>query len=83
MSNLPPDPDGQNGDRSDWADAAIQAFRAMCGTDPEDAVADLLVDMRHYCDRHGYNWIAEYDRSQMHYEAETRSDEQIAKVGWS
>jgi hypothetical protein len=71
---LPPDPEEMNAERSEWADTAIQAFRAMCGTDPEDAVCDLLADLHHYCDRHGYEWIAEYDRGQMHYDAETQQE---------
>lgn len=51
-AELPPDPEGMNADRAQWADAAIEAFIAETGTEEEDALADLLGDLMHWCDRH-------------------------------
>ncbi len=68
---LPPDPDGQNDDRSMWAGAAINAFIEETGTDLEDAVCDLVADLRHWCDRNGMDWERELARGLGHYEEET------------
>lgn len=50
---LPPDPDGLNGDRADWAERALEAFMEATGTDPCDAISDLVADLLHLCDRKG------------------------------
>ena len=50
-SNLPPDPDGQNDDRASWAEEAIVAFESETGCDREDALADLLADLRQFVRR--------------------------------
>jgi hypothetical protein len=45
MSNrnqLPPDPENMNGDRAEWAGAALRHFQCVTGTDYEDALGDLL-----------------------------------------
>lgn len=70
-TTLPPDPDGMNPTRSIWAATAIAAFRNCCGTDLEDAVADLLADLMHYCDYHDLDFDNELRRAQGHYEPET------------
>lgn len=72
---LPPDPEGQNDDRAEWADAAIAAFRAVTGTDLEDAVSDLIADLMHWCDRHDISFSEELYRGQYHYRCETTADE--------
>jgi hypothetical protein len=46
-SLLPPDPDGKNDDRAIWAGLAIAVFQEVTGTDAEDALSDLLADLRH------------------------------------
>ena len=69
--NLPPDPEGKNADRAAWADEAIRCFQSTTGTDWEDAVADLLCDLMHLCDREAFKFEKELDRARMHYEAET------------
>jgi len=71
---IPPDPDGQNGDRADWAGAAIEEFRGQTGTDEEDAVCDLIADLHHWADRHGMNWEDEVKRGDGHYWAETQKE---------
>lgn len=68
---LPKDPDGRNDMRAAWADAAIQTFRAETGTAHQDAVADLLCDLRHWCDRKGFNFDKQSERALHHYLAET------------
>ncbi len=73
-SKLPPDPDGQNGDRAEWAELAILAFRKATGTDEEDAVCDLIADLQHWCDRNGYDFEAEVKRGNGHYWAETQTE---------
>jgi len=68
---LPPDPEGMNNDRAEWAACAIRHFQCQTGTDWTDAVCDLLCDLMHFCDREGFDFREELDRAQMHYEAET------------
>jgi hypothetical protein len=70
-NHLPPDPDGMNKDRSSWADASLQAFMAITGSDLEDALGDLLADLIHWCDRNNFDFDAELDRARRHYAAET------------
>ena len=48
---LPPDPEAMNKDRGQWAEAALQTFMNETGTDPGDAICDLIADMAHLCDR--------------------------------
>jgi hypothetical protein len=68
---LPPDPDGLNDDRSDWAGSALARFIEVTGTDEEDAVSDLLADLLHWCDRNNYDFEAALIRGRGHYEEET------------
>lgn len=75
---IPPDPEGMNDERSEWAAAALVAFRKRTGTDQGDAVADLLADLMHYCDRHGMDFSHELARAEQHYGEETLPDEEIA-----
>lgn len=68
---IPPDREGMNGDRAAWAGVAITAFIKAVRCDPEDAVADLLVDIMHWCDRNGTDFIFELERSRHMYRDET------------
>jgi hypothetical protein len=36
-----------NADRASWAKTAVEAFQAVCPTDDDDAVKDLIVDLCH------------------------------------
>ena len=36
-----------NADRAAWAETAVEAFQSVCGTDDEDAIKDLIVDLCH------------------------------------
>jgi hypothetical protein len=40
---LPPDPEGMNDDRAEWAAAALRHFQCTTGTDYDDALTDLLI----------------------------------------
>lgn len=71
---LPADPDEMNDARADWADVALVAFMAETGTEQEDAICDLVADLRHWCDRHGMDFERELARGNAHYDAETTSE---------
>lgn len=71
---LPPDPDGKNDDRAEWARCAIETFQGETGTYNEDAVSDLLGDLAHYCDRNGLNLRHELLRASHHYDDETSGE---------
>lgn len=71
---LPPDPDGKNNDRAQWAEAAISAFEAETGTDRADALADLLADLMHWCDRTGDSFDVAIKRAKRNYKDETQDD---------
>ena len=68
---LPPDPEGMNDDRAEWANAAIKEFMRVCRTDEEDAPGDLIADIMHWCDRKGIDPIATLERAKSHYQEET------------
>jgi hypothetical protein len=78
-TKLPPDPDGQNNDRAEWAAAALRYFQCTTGTDYDDAICDLLCDLMHWCDRNKSDFDAELSRARMHYEAETTNEGQLAR----
>jgi Zn ribbon nucleic-acid-binding protein len=69
---LPPDPEGMNDFRADWAEYALAAFVSQTGADYADAVTDLLCDLMHLADREGTDFAADLERARMHYAAETR-----------
>jgi hypothetical protein len=75
---LPRDPDGQNDNHAEWARCAIAHFQIVTGADWDDAVADLLCDLMHLCDREAkadgetvFDFNTELARARRHYEAET------------
>jgi hypothetical protein len=68
---LPPDPDGQNDERAEFAGAALAAFMEATRCDEEDAVGDLVANLRHWCDRNNYDWDLALARGLGHYEEET------------
>lgn len=72
---LPADPEEMNDDRAAWAETALASFQAETGTDDGDAIADLLADLMHLCDRKperfGASFRAQLERAEGHYEAET------------
>ena len=60
---LPPDPEHMNDDRAAWAASALTAFMRCTGTDPEDALGDLLANLMHWSDRNNYDFDAALDRA--------------------
>lgn len=71
--SLPPDIDGMNKERAQWAKVALDAFQLHTGVDDEDALADLLGDLMHLSDREPFDFEAALDRARDHYAAETGS----------
>jgi hypothetical protein len=74
---LPPDPDNENERRSDWAERAIARFRHDTGSDLEDAAADLIGDMGHWCDRYGVSFTDAIRRGLYHYASETSANGEL------
>jgi hypothetical protein len=70
-AHLPPDPEGMNDSRAEWAGKAIAAFKLETGADDEDVLGDLLADLMHWSDRNNYDFQKALSRAQGHYEAET------------
>jgi len=81
---LPPDPEEMNDKRSGWAGEAIRVFMECTGTDKEDAVADLVADLGHWCDRNGFKFNHELARGVSMYEEEIEQIEMNIgdKVTW-
>ncbi len=71
---LPPDPDGMNEQRALSASLALAEFQNDTRTDDEDALSDLLCNLKHYADLHDLNWDQEMSRAMMHYAAEATPD---------
>lgn len=71
--HLPPDLEGMNEDRARWADTAVEAFVDNTGSEPQDALPDLLCDLMHWCDRMGLDFNASLDRARSNYTDETRA----------
>lgn len=69
--DLPPDPEGMNKDRANWANEALIKFRELTRTDREDCLCDLLTDLMHCADRSEFNFEIELNRARGHYLAET------------
>jgi hypothetical protein len=69
--HMPPDPEGMNDRRAEWAAAALRAFMEATGTDEENALGDLLTDMMHWADRNNFDFDSALDRARCHYVEET------------
>jgi hypothetical protein len=72
-SDLPPDPEGKNDERAEWAERALITFENATGTDRSDVVTDMLTNMMHWCDRNGQDFEERLAMARVHYEAETQS----------
>lgn len=71
-SPLPPDPEGMNNDRAEWALEAIEAFRSVTGAEYDTAIYDLLCDLMHLCDRtEDWSFDAALRMAKRHYKEET------------
>ena len=63
-----------NYDRAEWAAKTLDAFMSIVRTDPEDALGDLLCDLRHWCDREGVDFDAVVASSGRMYRTEVAED---------
>ena len=71
---LPPDPEGKNDTRAGWGEQVILRFEALTGCDREDALADMLCDLMHWCDRNGLDFARQVERAEYHYQCETSNE---------
>jgi hypothetical protein len=76
--SMPSDPDGQNADRAKWAQAAIDIFQTVTGTDNCDALADLLCNLMHWADHNRQDFDSQLDRARRNYASETATE-----PGWN
>jgi hypothetical protein len=76
-SSLPPDPEGQNADRAEWAHRAILAFESATRTEREDALADLLCDLMHWANVYGQDFDRELSRATDSYAEEIEPEPDV------
>jgi|SRR5882672_3084530 len=74
MRKLPPDTQGRNKERAEWAGKALHTFRSATDSDFHDAACDLLCDLMHWCDEEGFKFDSELRRARENYAAETQPD---------
>lgn len=74
-SAVPPDPEGMNDERAEWAEQALTTFgeatRGDYLEDPRSNLVDLLCDLRHWADRNAIDFPAALWSSEVHYTEET------------
>lgn len=68
---IPPDPDGWNDRRAGWAGEALDKFVEATRSESLDVLADLLCDLKHWCDRNGMSFSRELERACGLYKEET------------
>jgi hypothetical protein len=66
-----------NGKRAEWAAECVSKFQQLTGTDKEDAVADLVCDLMHWCSREKQDPMNEVERGIRNYICET-----MPYTGW-
>jgi hypothetical protein len=71
---FPPDPENLNDQRAQWAENALSTFLHETGIDLEGSLADLLCNLMHLADRRDWDFAAELEHAQAHYEAGTTPD---------
>lgn len=64
---LPPDPNGDNGDNAEHAEEAINRYVNATGTAHSDALADMLSNFMHWCDRNNTSFDRELRRARIYY----------------
>lgn len=74
---LPPDPEGMNDDRADWADDVLRRFANITDMhflkDQPELVTDLITNLHHWCDRNDVDFDQSMESATMHYTEETRA----------
>jgi hypothetical protein len=73
-SKLPLDPDDQNDDRAEWAEAALVTLMEQTGADADTALPDLLCDLMHWCDRRGLNFDEQLKWARGNYKEKTTKE---------
>ena len=68
---LPPDPDKGNRNRAMRANACLDLYRSITGSDKQDCVADFLTDLMHCVDRSELEFETELARARRNYLNET------------
>lgn len=61
----------ENDKRAETAQACLDLFMKQTGCDPENALADLLTNLAHWCDRNDTEFEDELRRAAMNYGEET------------
>lgn len=74
LETVEQDPMSMNAQRAAWAHAAVMTFIEQTRSDYQDAVADLLCDLMHLCDRDGMIFADELARAANHHAEECRED---------
>jgi len=66
-----------NDKRAEWASYAVRRFSEITGSELfEEAIMDLLCDLRHLCDRECVDWYDVLDSAMnLHYREEKELDE--------
>jgi len=60
-----------NRNRTEWAALAVRRFAEITGSDLyDDAITDLLVDLRHLCSRENLDWEYILHKANLHYREE-------------
>jgi hypothetical protein len=73
------DTDVTNTKRTAWAEAAIHLFTGLTGCDREDSLGDLLCDLMHWSEQHGFDFDLALFRAKGHFDAE-RDEEEMAAL---
>jgi len=62
---------GLNDKRAEWARKSVEAFANEAGTDGlETDIGDLLIDLRHLCDKEGLDWGKIADKADRYFDME-------------
>lgn len=64
-----------NKKRSKWCEDIIQRFIKKTGTDPQDALKDLLCDLRHWATENGIDYEGQDEAAASLHAGEVADDE--------
>lgn len=69
-----------NEQRAGWAQTAVDAFQAVCRTDDDSALGDLMANLLHLARAQGLDPERVIDTARMHFEAEEAEEAQEAET---
>lgn len=76
---LPPDPEGMNDERAQWAHEGLKTFAVSTGikidVEADTVASGFLADVMHWCDRHRQDFDSLLARARNHYAEETKDGE--------